>query len=719
MDPTWRLRHVSALDGLRGLAVLGVIAFHAGQTTGVKLTGGYLGADLFFVLSGFLITSLLLGERRDTHRIHLGRFWERRARRLLPALLVVLVVVGCYAFFLAAADEEGKLRADGLTTLFYVANWRGIFAHDSYWTMFESPSPLQHTWSLAIEEQFYLLWPLVLFGLIVWKQRSAKAVLAVSLVGAAISVLLMQVLYEPGDTTRAYFGTDTRIGAMLLGAALAASLAQWGHVREPRHRRALEIGAVVAAVVLALCWATVDGQSTFLYRGGFLLCELAGLVLIACVTHPEAGPVGRGLSIAPLVWVGLVSYGLYLWHWPVFVIADSSRLHISGFPLLAVQLVITFALAATSFYLLERPIRRGALPTRQAVIAAPVAMSAVALLIVGTTVARRGAVTSDDMLASVAVPSAAAGGGPGEAAAARDPKVPVRQAAHDVLGRAPRVLFAGDSVSFTLAAGVVPYQHQLGVDVRSEAVIACGIARGDGRMKLADGTILTENDYCHDWTTHWAGAITEFHPDVALLVIGWPGHTSRFVDGDWRQPCDPAFDRWYEGELRDALHVLHEQGTRGAMATAPYYRSPKAPEGTDAKTDCLNALYRRVAADTGTAVIELAPYVCPNGNCRIEENGVPVRPDGLHFDGTSGTLVGAWLLDRALEPLLDQRATAPTSASPGGESGTPATGGAAAPAPQQQGPSLPSGAVAKAPHPNCEAGVFQLPNYTAGVALLR
>lgn len=661
MSSSWRLRHYPGLDGLRGLAVLGVVAFHASEAGSFRLTGGYLGVDLFFVLSGFLITSLLLGEQRDTDSVKLGSFWGRRARRLLPAVLIVLAVVAILSRFLATSAEIAKLRADGLATLFYVANWRSIFGQDSYWAMFDSPSPLQHTWSLAIEEQFYVFWPLVVFGLIAWKRRSPVAVLVVASLGAVASVIAMQFLFREGDTTRAYFGTDTRIAAIFLGCALAAAFHRWGHVPTGRARYAVEFAALLGLGWLAYAWWTIDGQDPFLYRAGFLLCEIAVLALIASVTHPEEGVIGKAFSFKPLCWVGLVSYGLYLWHWPVFVFANESRLHVKGIPLLALQLMITFAVAAASFYLIERPIRRGWRPKRPSVgwWVAPAAMGLTAVVILAMTFSAAPSVTSDDVAAALAAPPAGntganTGGAVPGAQAAGQPasNVPVRQAARAALGRNPRVLVAGDSVAFTVAAGLVPYQETLGVEVKSEAVIACGVARGDGRFKTSEGQILTESAECHNWPTRWSDTIAAFRPDVALLVVGWPGHTTRLVEGEWRGPCDPAFDRFYEGEVREALRVLHAQGTKVAFTTVPYYRSPKAPEGTDAKTDCLNSMYRRLAGETGTAIVELAEHVCPGGTCRIEdENGVQVRPDGLHFDGPSGTFVGAWVLDRALEPV--------------------------------------------------------------------
>lgn len=649
-NQTWRLHHIPALDGLRGVAVLGVIAFHA-----ERLRGGYLGVDLFFVLSGFLITSLLLGERARDGTVRLTSFWGRRIRRLMPALLMVLLAVAVYTAGWASQAERAAFRADGLATLFYVANWKAIFGHSTYWAMFEAPSPLQHTWSLAIEEQFYLLWPLVVAGLLVWWGRSARSLFLVCVGGAVVSASAMGVLFDEADTTRSYFGTDTRIAAILAGAALATALHLWGHVRSDSARRLVDIVALVGVGWLAYAWLFLGGQEPLLYRGGFVLSQLAVVAIIASITHGRS-VLGRALSWRPICWVGLVSYGLYLWHWPVFVVADSTRLHLDGWPLLAAQLAIVVMIAAASYYLVERPIRRGALDARPARVLAIAAPMVTVALIVGVTMGG-GTTSADDVAASLALSPDGLTADPGTDVAKgaeggrSSNSVPPRVAARQSIGRSPRVLIVGDSVAFTLAAGIVPYQQQLGVQARSEAIIACGVARGDGRMRLADGTILVETPVCHGWPERWTDAIAAFQPDVIILTVGWPGHTSRFIEGEWRQPCDPIFDRWYEGEVSTALEVLHRSGRTVAMTTVPYYRSPKAPPGTDEKTDCLNRLYRNLMTRTDTKPIDLAGHICPAGACRSEQDGITLRPDGLHFDGPAGPLVGVWVLDEALRGI--------------------------------------------------------------------
>src|SRR5262245_60370628 len=274
--PTPRLRHVPALDGLRGVAVLVVVAFHLN-----RLQGGFLGVDLFFVLSGYLITSLLLVEHAGSGAVRLGRFWARRARRLLPALLLMLVGVTLLVGRLTAPGERPLIRGDALSTLGYVANWHAM-AHDvSYWDMFVQPSPLDHMWSLGIEEQFYVVWPLIAAGLLALAARRGRRgptlVAAVAGAGAVASFAVMAATYSELDTSRAYYGTDARLGPTLLGVALAALMAARarrtvpdgddaaGTVRStvgepdqaaPLARRA---AAVVAAAVVVGCFVAVNG----------------------------------------------------------------------------------------------------------------------------------------------------------------------------------------------------------------------------------------------------------------------------------------------------------------------------------------------------------------------------------------------------------------------------------------------------------------------------
>ena len=349
-----RLAYVPALDGLRAVALLGVLCFH-GQLTGAG--GGFLGVSTFFTLSGFLITSILLLEWERTGRIDLRRFWTRRARRLLPAALVALLGIGIYGILVASGHAASRIGGDGLSALFYVANWRFVLADQSYAALFSAPSPVQHFWSLAIEEQFYLLFPLLMVGVLPFaKNRQRLGAVLLGLAGA--SAALAFVLWSPGhDPSRVYYGTDTRAVELLVGAYLATRLAGRRRVRVRRRRVTKAVTGLLAFGALLVLWSTVSQSDTFLYRGGLPLnAVLTGLVITGALVP---GPLALVLSWRPLVRLGLVSYGAYLYHWPIFLWLDEQRVGVGGVALFAVRVGVTLALATLSFRYLEAPVRGG------------------------------------------------------------------------------------------------------------------------------------------------------------------------------------------------------------------------------------------------------------------------------------------------------------------------------------------------------------------------
>ena len=347
------LGYQPALDGLRALAVIGVLLYHADVSWA---PGGFLGVDAFFVLSGFLITSLLVDEWRKHGRIDLRAFWARRARRLLPALVLVIVAVGAYALFVARPDELDRIRGDAFGSLLYVANWRQLF-ESSYFAQLATPSPLRHTWSLGIEEQWYLVWPLALLLALRFTGARRWLVIVVTSALAIGSAVLMALLFDAHDPSRVYYGTDTRAQALLVGAVLALLVMR--PRRRPRQSRAtagmvgLEVVGIIAVVYLGWLWTHVADTSTWMYSGGFLVEAVAVAALIVAATRPYSPILGPLLSIAPLRAIGRISYGVYLWHWPVYVYLTPARTGLDDGALLFVRLAATFGLAVLSYRLIE------------------------------------------------------------------------------------------------------------------------------------------------------------------------------------------------------------------------------------------------------------------------------------------------------------------------------------------------------------------------------
>jgi peptidoglycan/LPS O-acetylase OafA/YrhL len=352
------LAYRPGLDGLRALAVAGVFLYHSRIDW---LPGGFLGVDLFFVLSGYLITSLLLVEWEARNRIDLRRFWLRRARRLLPALVVVvLAALALAAIF--ARDDLAHTRSDAVSSLLYYTNWHEIAANHSYFNIMGRPSLLQHLWSLAVEEQFYVIWPLLLVPGLVFLGRKRLPIVVVA--GIAGSAALMWMIYKPTDPTRVWNGTDTRAFLLLMGIFLALI---WPHVeRMRRSLPMLEILGVAALVATVLLFRQMHDYDPTLWQGGDLAASFCFMVLIAAVAHPKTG-LGEALGIAPLRWLGERSYGIYLWHWPVIeLMRPGVDISWTGPGVVVAQAAIVLTAAALSYRYIEQPIRTGSLQRRLA-----------------------------------------------------------------------------------------------------------------------------------------------------------------------------------------------------------------------------------------------------------------------------------------------------------------------------------------------------------------
>jgi peptidoglycan/LPS O-acetylase OafA/YrhL len=351
------IRYRPGLDGLRAIAVIGVFVYHSRIDW---LPGGFLGVDLFFVLSGYLITSLLLVEWEARNRIDLRRFWLRRARRLLPALVVVVLGALVLSAIFARQDLD-HTRSDAVSSLLYYTNWHLIIANHSYFVKMGNPSLLQHLWSLAVEEQFYVIWPLVLVPCLVLLGRNRMRMLVIA--GIAGSTALMWMLYNPyGDPSRVYFGTDTRAFLLLMGILLALV---WPAIE--RLRRALpllELLGVAALVGTVLLFRQMQDFNPTLYRGGDLAAAFCFVVLIAAVAHPQTG-IGEALGVAPLRWIGERSYGIYLWHWPIIVLMAGVNTR-PGIGIVLAEAAVIVAAATLSYRYVEQPIRTGSLQRRLA-----------------------------------------------------------------------------------------------------------------------------------------------------------------------------------------------------------------------------------------------------------------------------------------------------------------------------------------------------------------
>ena len=630
-DPAVRpapLAHEPSLDGIRALAVIAVMLFHGGVTWA---PAGFLGVDVFLVLSGFLITLLLLREIRATHRVAVKAFWLRRARRLLPALVLVLIAVAIFGAFVATDDEALGLRGDLFGSLFYVQNWRLVLSGQPYFAQFGSPSPLRHMWSLAIEEQWYLIWPLAFLGIVRVARENLKLITAVVVNLAIGSAVLMMVLYHPGgDASRVYYGTDTRAQALLIGAALAVVFS---------YRRAAWSRITTAVIQLAgmfglgiLLWIVTNESENWprLYRGGFSVVALAAAAVIWAAM--VRGPVRFGLSLPPLPQIGRISYGLYLWHWPIFVALSPDRTGLDGNALLALRIAVTFAIAIASYVAVERPIREQRFRwVRNRAAWVPITAVVTSVVLLGLTATGASARDRPDFLTAFA-----------------------RLVNTPPLTGATRVMLNGDSIAFTLGQTSFPKAIQRQVWVRGVSIIGCGIVTGVPNSKGVDGAT---QDGCRTWSRQYADGVRKYRPQVSALLIGGWELFDRRVDGQDLKVRTPAMELYLRGRLDEARSILTSGGAQLALLTTPCFKVPRRALGAwgeseradPRRVEWLNEVWARYAADhpDNVHLVDLNRMACPGGKFAATIDGVTMRTDGEHF-----TADGAEVIWRQLAPAL-------------------------------------------------------------------
>jgi peptidoglycan/LPS O-acetylase OafA/YrhL len=637
-------RRWPGLDGLRGIAVLAVLGFHAGIE---HFVGGYLGVEVFFALSGFLITVLLLDEFGRSGRINLRAFWGRRARRILPALFLVVAITGVLWEVVGTATQRADLSGDVFSAFAFMSNWHEIATGTGYLAANSVPSPLLHTWSIAIEEQWYLVWPLVILGSFLLLRRTRHALMAgagLCAAGAIGSSLLMAFLAGRGTTGRAYYGTDTRAAALLVGAAVAfafchaeSTRANWLWSRTAS--RTLTVLAATALIGLGAAAATVDHEAAGLYRGGFLLVSLATVTVVVACVHPIRNPVARLLSIAPLRWVGVISYGIYLWHWPVFLLLTPDRTGLSGTPLTIVRVVVSIALAWLSWHLIEQPIRLRRLRPRIWV-PAYTAVAAVAIVVL------------------VFVSASQPGFKLPEASALRRRPAP---ASTSEGAKRPHLFFVGDSIALTLGAGVSSWADQTGrAVVTGHPLLGCGLM--DDIKRRRPGTTADPPDYCASWSTRWGLEVAHQRPDAALLVLSVWDLQEHAVDGkNFTEPGDAAFDGAFLARLDAAVGVLSSTGARVGLVTLPVLTNEDAhaagttsaiPEEQPRVMQHVDDLLRNYASTHhGTFLVDIAREVRGETQYPQEYRGVPLFADGSHFTPEAGAMLSPWIVGQVTQAL--------------------------------------------------------------------
>jgi len=634
-----QLSYMPALDGIRAVSILGIMANHGGF---VWADGGVISVNVFFVLSGFLITLLLMKEWVRSGTIRLRAFWARRARRLLPALFVLLGGIGLYLLWFAPDGTQTSVRGDGLATLFYVANWHEILTDQSYFNQISAASPLLHTWTLAIEEQFYVVWPIVVIA-ILKLTRSTRVLFAVAVLGVLASATEMALLFHlhpMSDPSRLYYGTDTRAQDILTGAALGILLFKRPAATSARGRLGFSAVAVAGAAIFVLEWARINASADLTYRGGFLLADVMVALVILGVTMAPQGLPARLLSLRPLTFTGQISYGLYLWHWPIFLVLNHARTGLEDWPLFLVRVAVTYGVAVLSWFLVETPVRQKTFGNWKSWAWVPVGAAAVAATLFVTT-----------SVSAAASPNVLT-----------DPKAVYAQLATYENGTFPagghqtRVLVVGDSLSLTVGFWLTPYASRYGVVLRGRPLDGCGLATTVPYN--FHGTLSYPLAPCANWPTLWGTDVTQLKPQVVVLIVGFWEAMDRLYQGRYQHLGQPSFDAYERANLERAVSVLGAGGAHVVLMTSPYYDSGEQLDGQPwdeddpARVDILNAMIESVAAEHPgqVSVIPLNRYLDPDGHYTASIDGQVMRfADGVHTTQEAGTYLAPKILPQLAE----------------------------------------------------------------------
>lgn len=668
------------LDGIRAIAVLFVFVFHAARP---GMPGGFIGVDVFFVLSGYLITRILLAEHLRTGTIRISEFYARRMRRLLPAVVLLVVVVVIREAIWGDIIGTAESLKHAVATLFYVENWNLIAQADQYFAESLGPSAMRHAWSLSIEEQFYLAWPtLLLLILFVCRKRpNLAAGLVLGL--ATLSALAMVLLFVPDLVTRAYYGTDARIQQPLIGAALAILTLRLPEPESDRRRWMWPAIAAAAVLILFLSALWLTGDSPVYYRGWSTLVALLAALLIPALERAPRGWMAQALGWSPMKQLGRVSYGFYLWHWPIvlWLAVPAGATFWERRALNVAQFGLTLAIAVASFTLLESPIRQGRfrlgrLPARTTLATGMLTLVAAASL----SLALLGPWASlFPVLGNQSGPGAAASGAADldlgalaeQAVADRsyepcpdDPQPCVKVDAPD---GAPTVVLIGDSTAQAYDPALKLLAAQYGFRYVQAAVGGCPISHRliatgtDGQLHKASNIMCYE-----EMPGIYERVLNEFQPDL-FIATSWNETNQHVTDGVLIEKGTPEHLEQVDLALRQTIDQLTSNGAKVAFIDVlPPGDSVECLDAGNGLAGCdrliteasgeapYNDIFGSIASGRDDVVaISLTDIVCPNGSCPLVIDGMVMRYDGGHFTATASRYLAPMLYERLRTAGID------------------------------------------------------------------
>jgi peptidoglycan/LPS O-acetylase OafA/YrhL len=637
--------YTPGFDGLRAYGLLMMLAYHHG-IAGAR--GGIFTVSMFFTLSGYLIATLALAEWSKSDRLSMRKFWERRARRLLPAAFVTVAgVVALQWFFEVGAGD--RFRGDVLGALGYVANWRMAYSGGDYAAAFTIEAPVQHFWSLAVEEQFYLAFPLLFVGLLAVTRGRWRIVGAVFALGAVASFAAAWITAsnQGSNSGLAYYATYTRASEILVGVALAFLVVTrpvQRFLRSTAGIRAARAGGLVGLAGLTWLWTQVGLKDPFVFHGATALnASFTGLVILACVS-PSLGLVAKGLGIWPLRNLGKVSYAVYLFHWPLFLLFDQERTGLGYRELFVFRVGLTIALAVVSYHLLESPFRfkvaRRSLPRLAGVLGIACAAVLALVALVPVHEAETISFTSNGNEGPVQR---------GEVAA---PKGDV--------ALATRVLVVGDSVSWSMLGGLDTWNDEHDDQqllVESYRAIACTL--GDAAPVNSLGAVEQPSSDCRHFRPMLPGFLAANDFDAIVVTMGGKDLSERRLEGRWRHFGDPVFDEWFRGEVDEVADILAAEGVPVLWTTWPHVEIAPAndpstrwqdiDDNDPARVDRLNRIVaEELDGRPRFDVVDVGGWLqsLPGG-----EGNRDYRADGVHFTVEGSKRLGRWLVPQILDAV--------------------------------------------------------------------